>query len=79
VPQEAPTPSPNRNAEPDSAAAEFARQAQEAPPGAFAEIWSFLKQNKKWWVTPVVIILLLLGFFVIISSTSVAPFIYSLF
>jgi hypothetical protein len=74
-----PTPPDKQNAEPDSAATEFARQAQEAPPSALAEIWSFLKQNKKWWVTPVVVILLLFGFLVIISGTSVAPFIYSLF
>lgn len=46
----------------------------------FKDLWSFLKERKKWWLLPVVLILLLVGALVIMSSgTAVAPFIYTLF
>ncbi len=58
----------------------FAQQAEEAPPGFFAEFWDFLIHNKRWWITPIVIVLLLLGLAAVFSSSSpVAPFIYTLF
>ncbi|MFA6217331.1 MAG: DUF5989 family protein [Candidatus Omnitrophota bacterium] len=44
------------------------------------ELWDFLKVRKRWWLTPIVIMLLLLGFLIIFfESSSVAPFIYTLF
>lgn len=44
------------------------------------ELWSFLKENKKWWLTPIIIFLVLLGFIIFLAQGSaVAPFIYALF
>lgn len=44
------------------------------------EFWAFLKVNKKWWLLPIVIILLLLGALIIFTeSSTIAPFIYTLF
>ncbi len=42
------------------------------------EFGSFAWQNKAWWIVPVVLVLLLMAFFVA-TSTTVAPFIYTLF
>jgi hypothetical protein len=63
----------------DDAAREFARQAQTPPRGFAAELWDFLKHNKKWWLTPIILVLLLLGLLILLSSTGAAPFIYTLF
>jgi hypothetical protein len=44
------------------------------------ELWSFLKERKKWWLMPIVFMLLLLGLLIIFTqSSAVAPFIYTLF
>jgi len=44
------------------------------------DLWSFLKERKKWWLLPVIVILLAIGALVIMSAgSSVAPFIYTLF
>ena len=44
------------------------------------EFWEFLCVNKKWWLAPIVIILLLLGLLIFFTqSSTVAPFIYTLF
>ncbi|MDD5408643.1 MAG: DUF5989 family protein [Candidatus Omnitrophica bacterium] len=44
------------------------------------EFWDFLKTRKKWWLGPVVVILLLLGALIFFTQTSsIAPFIYTLF
>ena len=44
------------------------------------EFWDFLKVRKKWWLTPIVIALVLFGILVVFSqSSSLAPFIYTLF
>ena len=66
------------NRDPSSRETEFARQADEAPPGVLAEFWDFLIHNKKWWITPIVVVLLLMGILVLLSGTSVAPFIYTI-
>lgn len=42
------------------------------------EFFEFAWQNKAWWIIPVVLLLLALGFF-IATTTTVAPFIYTLF
>lgn len=45
-----------------------------------AELFTFLKQNKKWWIFPIVLVLILLGALIIFSQGSaLAPFIYALF
>ena len=44
------------------------------------ELWSFMKERKKFWLLPIVFSLILLGGLVLFTSGSaVAPFIYTLF
>ncbi len=44
------------------------------------ELFTFLKQEKKYWLWPLVIILVLLGLlFVLAEGSALAPFIYSFF
>lgn len=46
----------------------------------FAELWEYLRANKKWWLGPPILILILLGFLLVLTEGSVvAPFIYTLF
>ena len=43
------------------------------------DLWSFLKERKKFWLVPVVIVLLLLGILIVFGgSSALAPFIYTL-
>lgn len=42
------------------------------------EFFEFAWQNKAWWIIPIVLIMLLLGL-LIAGTSSVAPFIYTLF
>jgi len=45
-----------------------------------AELWQFLRQEKKYWLVPIVIVFALLGLLVVFAqSSAVAPFIYTLF
>ncbi len=44
------------------------------------DLWSFLKERKKFWLVPVVLVLLLLGILIVFGgSSALAPFIYTLF
>jgi Family of unknown function (DUF5989) len=44
------------------------------------ELWSFMKERKKFWLLPIIICLVVLGSLVVFTSgTAVAPFIYTLF
>jgi Family of unknown function (DUF5989) len=44
------------------------------------ELWSFMKERKKFWMLPIIICLLLLGTLIVFTSGSaVAPFVYTLF
>ena len=47
--------------------------------GIVAELWSFMKDNKKFWLLPIITVMLLLGGLLILGSTGAAPFIYTLF
>jgi hypothetical protein len=51
------------------------------PMGEFLlELWSFMKERKKFWLLPIIVCLVLLGSLVVFTSGSaVAPFIYTLF
>ncbi len=63
-----------------TASAEFAREADQKPPGLLAEFWDFIKYNKKWWLTPIIVVLLLLGLLIVVATGSpLTPFIYTLF
>lgn len=43
------------------------------------ELWTMLRERKKYWLMPIVVVLLLLGVLVFLSGTAAAPFIYTLF
>jgi len=44
------------------------------------ELWSFMKERKKFWLLPIVLVLVLLGSLIVLTQGSaVAPFIYTLF
>ena len=45
-----------------------------------AEFWEFLRTRKRYWLLPIVFILLLLGALIVFIETStISPFIYTLF
>ncbi len=45
-----------------------------------AELWSFMKERKKFWLLPIIIVLAFVGGLLIFTQGSaVAPFIYTLF
>jgi hypothetical protein len=59
---------------------EFEHAAQhEEKTGFVAELWAFLKENKKWWLIPIIVVLALFGVLVLLSGSGAAPFIYTLF
>lgn len=44
------------------------------------ELWSFLKERKKFWLFPVIIVMLFLGALIVLAKGSaIAPFIYTIF
>ena len=44
------------------------------------EFFQFLREHKKWWIAPILVFLVLFGVLVIFArSSTLAPFIYSLF
>ena len=46
----------------------------------FGELWSFMKDHKKWWLGPIVVTMLMLSVLIVLTEGSaVAPFIYALF
>lgn len=48
--------------------------------GILKELWDFMKARKKWWMPPIIISLILLGILIFLAeSSTVAPFIYTLF
>ncbi len=47
--------------------------------GILREFLDFLRVRKKLWLTPIVVVLVVLGALILFTSSSVAPFIYTLF
>ena len=46
----------------------------------FGDLWSFLKQERKYWLAPIVVVFILFGLLLVFSqSSALAPFIYTLF
>jgi hypothetical protein len=44
------------------------------------ELWSFMKERKKFWLAPIILILIILGFLIVFGgSSAIAPFVYTLF
>lgn len=58
---------------------EFAAQAAQPSPGLVAELWAFVRANKKWWLIPILVVLLLVGVLIVLASSAAAPLIYPLF
>jgi hypothetical protein len=57
---------------------DFEEAAKDCPPPTLvAELWEFLRHNKKWYLLPIVIVLLLFGILIFLSGTGAAPFIYT--
>ena len=57
----------------------FEVEAEERQVGFTAELWDFLKHNKKWWLTPIILALLLVTVLILLSGSAAAPLIYTLF
>jgi hypothetical protein len=48
--------------------------------GIVGELLSFFARNKRWWMLPVITMILLMAVLIILGqSSSIAPFIYTLF
>lgn len=47
--------------------------------GFVAELWGFLRDNKKWWLVPIIVVMVVLSTLIFLSGTAVAPFIYTFF
>jgi competence protein ComGC len=44
------------------------------------DLWNFLKARKKFWLLPIIIVLIIISALLIFgASSSLAPFIYTLF
>jgi len=65
-------------ASPASAVSEFEHHAGARRRGLLAELWAFLRDNKKWWLLPIVITMLGLGVLVVLGGGA-TPFLYALF
>ena len=57
----------------------FAGEANQPQMGLLAELFAFMRENKKWWLAPIILALLAIGVLVVLSGTAAAPFIYPLF
>jgi hypothetical protein len=64
---------------PKDSTAKFDDLARQKRPSLAVEFWYFLKYNKKWWLLPILVTLLLLCLLVLVGSSSLAPFIYTVF
>ncbi len=65
-----------------NAANEFEKAAADDRISFMAELWDFLKHNKKWWLLPILGCMALLIALIVISMSTggaAAPFIYTLF
>lgn len=48
--------------------------------GFILELWSFLRERKKFWLLPILVMMVIFGGLIVLSQGSaVAPFIYTLF
>lgn len=59
---------------------EFEKSASDAgDTSLLAEVWGFMKENKRWWLLPILVLLAIFGLLLILGGTGAAPFIYTLF
>jgi len=46
----------------------------------FKDLWSFMKERKKFWLVPIIVLMVALGALLVLAQGSaIAPFIYTLF
>lgn len=45
----------------------------------FFEVIGMLKNNKKYWLVPIILVLIIFGMLILLGSSTMAPFIYTLF
>jgi len=44
------------------------------------DLWSFMKERKKFWLVPIIVLMVALGALLVLAQGSaIAPFIYTLF
>jgi hypothetical protein len=71
--------------DPEIAAGPCARNHDKAVLGVcnvstLVELWSFIRERKKFWLLPIFLMMLVLGGVLVLTKISaVAPFIYTLF
>ena len=58
---------------------DFEREAERRRASFAAELWDFMRHNKKWWLTPIILILVLMAVLVVLGGSGAAPFLYPLF
>ncbi len=58
---------------------EFEEASKQKQGSLLSEFLSFLGENKKFWLLPIIIVMLALAGLLVLTSTSLAPFIYTLF
>ena len=61
------------------ASREFEAEAGKRRLPLLAELWDFMRHNKRWWLTPIIIILIVVGLLVALGGSAAAPFLYPLF
>jgi len=45
-----------------------------------SDLWSFMRERKKFWLAPIMLVMVLLGALLVLAQGSaIAPFIYTLF
>lgn len=45
-----------------------------------SDLWSFMRERKKYWLAPIILLMVLLGgLLVFAQGSAIAPFIYTLF
>lgn len=45
-----------------------------------SDLWSFMRERKKYWLAPIILLMVLLGSLLVFAQGSaIAPFIYTLF
>ncbi len=57
----------------------FEASGNEKDVGLVREFIAMMKENRKYWLIPLLIALLAFGVLIVLSSTTAAPFIYTLF
>ena len=57
----------------------FEGAGKEKQTSLLADVWTMLKQNKKFWLIPLIIALLIFGLLIMAGGSAAAPFIYTLF